>query len=172
MRILQLSSPSGTTGTTEHRMHYDSAYTKISADSGRDQGCPQSACGFSAVVDTELRSVMAQLCTHYDTGAKLFANLDDWCLWIKPQHLLQTIAAITTATRSVNLPYSPPRHKKGKALVRTPFHLSSKTRSHSHSVAWVDIFKSMETLSPALSFWESRPPWRKQHNVFRKLPPH
>ena len=60
-------------GTTEHRMHYDSAYTKISANSGVDQGCPLSACGFSAVVDPVLCSVRAQLCTHYDTGAKLFA---------------------------------------------------------------------------------------------------
>ena len=44
-----------------------------------------------------------QLCTHYDSGAKLFAYLDDWYLWIKPQYLLQTIAVITAATRSVNL---------------------------------------------------------------------
>ena len=50
-----------------------------------------------------LRSIMAQLCTHYDSGAKLFAYLDDWYLWIKPQFLLQTIAVITAATRSVNL---------------------------------------------------------------------
>ena len=91
------------TGTTEHRMHCDSAYTKISANSGMDQGCLLSASGFSAVVDPVLRSVMAQLCTHYDSGAKLFAHLDDWYLWIKPQYLLQTIAAITAATRSVNL---------------------------------------------------------------------
>ena len=91
------------TGTTEHRMHYDSAYTKITANSGVDQGCPLSACGFSAVVDPVLRSVMAQLCTHYDSGAKLFAYLDDWYLWIKPQFLPQTIAVITAATRSVNL---------------------------------------------------------------------
>ena len=28
------------TGTTEHRMHYDSAYTKISANRGVDQGMP------------------------------------------------------------------------------------------------------------------------------------
>ena len=83
----------------QHRMHYDSAYTKISVD----QGCPLSACGFSAVVDPVLRSIMAQLCTHYDSGAKLFAYLDDWYLWIKPQCLLQTIAVITAATRSVNL---------------------------------------------------------------------
>ena len=41
---------------------------------------------------------MAQLCTHYDSGAKLFAYLDDWYLWIKPQYLL-----LTAATRSVNL---------------------------------------------------------------------
>ena len=46
---------------------------------------------------------MTQLCTHYDSGAKLFADLDDQYLWIKPQFLLQTIAVITAATRSVNL---------------------------------------------------------------------
>ena len=33
------------TFTTEHRMHYESAYTKISAKSGVDRGCPLSACG-------------------------------------------------------------------------------------------------------------------------------
>ena len=43
------------TGTTEHRMHYDSAYTKISASSGVDQGCPLPTCGFSAAVDPVLR---------------------------------------------------------------------------------------------------------------------
>ena len=84
-------------------MHYDSAYTKISANSGVDQGCPLSTCGFSAAVDPVLRSVLAELCTHYDSGAKLFAYLDDWYLWIKPQFLLQTVAIITVATRSVNL---------------------------------------------------------------------
>ena len=91
------------TGTTEHRVHYDSAYTKITANSGVDQGCPLSACGFSAVVDPTLHSIMTELCTLYDSGAQLFAYLDDWYLWIKPQCLLQTIAVITTATRSVNL---------------------------------------------------------------------
>ena len=91
------------TGTTEHRMHSDSAYTKISANSGVDQGCPLSACGFSAVVDPVLRSVMKQLCTHYDSGAKLFAYLENWYLWIKPQCLLHTIFENTAATRSVNL---------------------------------------------------------------------
>ena len=62
-----------------------------------------STCGFSAVVDPVLRSVLANICTQYDSGAKLFAYLDDWQLWIKPQYLLQTIAIITVATRSVNL---------------------------------------------------------------------
>ena len=46
---------------------------------------------------------MAELCTLYDSGAQLFAYLDDWYLWIKPQCLLQTIAVITAATKSVNL---------------------------------------------------------------------
>ena len=91
------------TGTTEHRMHYESAYTKITANSGVDQGCPLSACGFSAVVDPTLHSIMAELCNLYDPGAQLFAYLDDWYLWIKPQCLLQTIAVITADTRSVSL---------------------------------------------------------------------
>ena len=76
------------TGTTEHRMHHDSAHTKISANSGVDQGCPLSTCGFSAAVDPVLRSVLPDICTQCDSGAKLFAYLDDWYLQIKPQYLL------------------------------------------------------------------------------------
>ena len=60
------------TGTTEHRRHYESAYTKITANSGVDQGCPLSACGFSAVVDPTLHSIMSELCNLYDSGAQLF----------------------------------------------------------------------------------------------------
>ena len=54
------------TGTTEHRMHYDSAYTKISANSGVGQGCPLSTCGFSAAIDPVLRSVLADICRQHD----------------------------------------------------------------------------------------------------------
>ena len=59
MRILQLSSPNGTLAPLS------------SANSGVDQGCPLSTCGFSAAVDPVLRSVLADICTQYDSGAKL-----------------------------------------------------------------------------------------------------
>ena len=95
------------TGTTERRMHYDSAYTKSSANSGVDQGCPLSTCGFSAATDIVLRSVLADICRQYDSGAKPFAYLDDRYSWIKPQYLLQTFALMTAATRSVNLVLQP-----------------------------------------------------------------
>ena len=65
------------TGTTEYRMHHDSAHTKISANSGVDQGCPLSTRGFSAVVDPVLQSALADICRLHDPGAKLFAYLDD-----------------------------------------------------------------------------------------------
>ena len=84
-------------------MHYDSAYTQMSANSGVDQGCPLSTCGFSADVEPVLRSTLADNCRLHGPGAKLIADMDDWYLWIKPQYLLQTIAAITEATKSVNL---------------------------------------------------------------------
>ena len=91
------------TGATEHRMHNDSAYTKISANSGVDQGCPLSTCGFSAAIDPVLLSVLADICRLHDSGTKLFAYLDDGYVWIKPQYLLQTFALMAAATRSVNL---------------------------------------------------------------------
>ena len=49
------------------------------------------------------QQLLTQHFTLYDSGAQLFAYLDDWYLWIKPQCLLQTIAGVTAATRSVNL---------------------------------------------------------------------
>ena len=110
------------TGTTEHRMHHDSANTKISANSGW---------------------IRVVLCQRVDSQLSLTLYFDQ--SW---------------------------RHKYGKVLARTPFHLNSKTKSHSPSVAWGDIYKSMVTLCPALLFWVSRPPWRQQHNAFRRLPPH
>ena len=160
------------TGTTEHRMHYDSAYTKITANSGVDQGCPLSACGFSAVVDPVLRSVTAQLCTHYDSGAKLFAYLDDRYLWIKPQCLLQTIAVITAATRSVNLALQSTKTHvwTGSCQDPIPPEIQDKVR---HTLSCLGGRLQIHGDSkPALLSWASRPPWRKQHNVFRKLPPH
>ena len=160
------------TGTTEHRMHYDSAYTKITANSGVDQGCPLSACGFSAVVDPILRSIMAQLCTLYDSGAKLFAYLDDWFLWIKPQCLLQTIAVITAATRSVNLALQSTKTQVWKGSCQDPIPPEFQDKvTLTLCCLGENTYKSTETLSPALSFWASRPPWRKQHNAFRKLLP-
>ena len=102
-------------------MHYDSAYTKISANSGVDQGCPLSTCGFSAVVDPVLRSVLADICTQYVFFAKLFALLDDWYLWIKPQYLLQTVAVFTAATRSVNLALQSTKTKVWPASIPPEF---------------------------------------------------
>ena len=90
------------TGTTEHRMHHDSAYTKISANSGVDQGCPLSTCGFSAASDPVLRFVLADIRGLHDAGAKLFAHLDDWNIWIHSTYC-RHFALMVAAARSVNL---------------------------------------------------------------------
>ena len=105
----------------------------------------------------------AQLCTQYDSGAKLFAHLDHWYLWIKPQYLLQTIAVITVATRSVNLAPQSTKTQVWKGSARTPFHVSSKT-SHTHT----QLLRRTST-NPwgHLLFWESRPPKTTQR--FQKI---
>ena len=104
------------TGTTEHRMHCDSAYTKITANSGVDQGCPLSACGFSAVVDPTLHSIMAELCTLYDSGAQLFAHLGGSS---RNASYRQLLLSQPLPDQSILL-YRPPKHKSGKALAKDP----------------------------------------------------
>ena len=150
-------------------MHYDSACTKISANSGVDQGCPLSTCGFSAAVDPYFGQFLR---TSARSTTRAPTSLPTWttctCGSNRSTYCRQLLPSQQPPDQST-LPYSPPRHR---SLAGTPFHLSSKTRSRSHSVALVDIYKFMATSSPALLLWESRPPWRRQYNAFRKLPPH
>ena len=157
------------TGTTEHRMHYDSAYTKITANSGVDQGCPLSACGFSAVVDPTLHSIMTELCTLYDPGAQLFAYLDDWYLWIKPHCLLQTIAVITAATRSVShaLQTTKTQIWRGSCQDPIPLEFQDKvTLTLSCLGGHLQIHGDTE---PTLLFWVNRLPWKKTTQRFQKI---
>ena len=84
MQTLQQSFPGGTQVQRNIECTMNRPTPKSLPTVGVDQGCPLSACGFSAVVDPTLRSIMAELCILYDSGAKLFAYLDDWYLWIKP----------------------------------------------------------------------------------------
>ena len=77
-------------------------------------------CGFSAATDPDLRYVLADICSQLDPGAKLFAYLDDWYLWIKPQYLLETLAVIAAATRSVNLELQPSKIQVWRASCQDP----------------------------------------------------
>ena len=95
------------TGSTTHRMHYDGSYAHIQANSGIDQGCPLSPCGFAAAVEPISRAILAETRSKLDDGAKLWAYLDDWYIWIKPQHITEAIELISTATRTTNLELQP-----------------------------------------------------------------
>ena len=69
---------------------------------------------------TVLRSVLADICRLHEPGAKLFANRDDWYVWIKRQHLIQTFALIAAAARSVNLELQPSKIQLWRASGRDP----------------------------------------------------
>ena len=129
-------------GTTEHRVHYDSAHTKISANSGVDQGCLLSTCGFSATIDSILRSVMADICRLLDPGAKLFAFLDDWYVWTNLSACYKHLLSSQLQPDQSTLSSSPPK----LPLVR-----NSKTKSHSHSVAgWTSTIHGDTEPSPVV----------------------
>ena len=148
-------------------MHYELAYTKITVNSGVDQGFPQSACGYFVVVDPTLHSIMAELCNLHDPGVSTIGT----CGWSRIVSYRQLRLSQLQQVQSI-LPHRQQKHKSGKALAKTQFQSSSKKRSRSHSVVWEDIYKSMEILTPAQLFWVSRLPWRKLHNAFRKSLPH
>ena len=111
------------TGTTEHRMHYDSAYTKISANSGVDLRRPLTPY-FGQLLRTFAHS-MIQAPNSFHTW------MNGTCGSNRSTHCRQSPVSQWPPDQST-LPYSPPRHWYGDPPARTPFHLSSKTRSHSH----------------------------------------
>ena len=88
-------------------MHYDGSYAHIQANSGIDQGCPLSPCGFAAAIEPISRAILTETRSKLDDGAKLWAHLDDWYIWIKPQHITEAIELISTATRTINLELQP-----------------------------------------------------------------
>ena len=86
------------TGSTTHRMHHDGGYAHIQANSGIDQGCPLSPCGFAAAVDPISQYILSETRRTLDNGAKLWAYLDDWYIWIKPQHIPAAIKLVANAS--------------------------------------------------------------------------
>ena len=108
------------TGTTTHRMHYDGSYAHIQDSSGIDQGCPLSPCGFAAAVDPISRYILTQTQLTLDSGAKLWAYLNDWYIWIKPQHIPAAIKPITNATLTINLELQPTKIQIWTASCTSP----------------------------------------------------
>ena len=48
------------TGSTTRRMYYDGSYAHIQDNSGIDQGCPLSPCGFAAAIEPISRAILAE----------------------------------------------------------------------------------------------------------------
>ena len=69
-------------------------------------------------------------CRLLDDGSKLFAYLDDWYLWIKPQCLDDALVS--------TLSFSPSKSRCGELIARTLSPKLSSTRSDPHSVALED----------------------------------
>ena len=161
------------TGTTEHRMHYDSAYTKITANSGVDQGCPSvSVWILSSLLTLYSRSVMAQLCTHYDSGAKLF--LPSWTIGTCGSNSSASyrLLLVITSCYQISQPCSTVHQNTSmERLLQDPIPPEFLDKVTLTLSCLEDIYKIPGDTEPSLSFWASRLPWRKQHNAFRKLLP-
>ena len=98
MRILQLSSPSGTPAPRSTGCTTILPTPKSAPTAGWIRVIPCQRVDFQLPL-TLYSGQFWRSFAHITT----FAHLDGWYLWIKPQCLPQTIAVITAATRSVNL---------------------------------------------------------------------
>ena len=116
------------TGATEHRMHCESACTKISANSGVDQGCPLSTCGFSAAIADfgQYKQIFADIMTRAPSSLPTWmtcicgSNLSACCQYLLSSQL-QPDQSISS--------FSPPKYRFGGPLARTqPPELQDKVR--------------------------------------------
>ena len=108
------------TGSTTHRVHYDGSYAHIHASSGIDQGCTLSPCGFAAAVDPVSQLILSETRIRLDGGAKLWAYLDDWYIWINPRHIPAAVELISNATRPINLELQPSKIQIWTASCQDP----------------------------------------------------
>ena len=130
-----------------------------------------SICGFRRPLTLHYGPVLADSRRQLDPGAKLFAYLDDWYVWIKPQDLLQTFALIAAATRSVNLELQPSNIQTWRASCQDPIppELQDKIKlTLSCLGGHLQIHGDIE-LSPIVPGCQIT--WKKPHNVSSGSPP-
>ena len=116
MRTLQLSFPPA----TEHRMHHDSAYTKISANSGvirvdlcRRVDSQRSLTPYSSLLWQTSAGYMIQVPSSLPTWTT------DTCGSNRSAYYRQSLSSQKPPHQST-LHYSPPRHKSGEAFCHDP----------------------------------------------------
>ena len=66
------------------------------------------------------RAILSETKSKLDSGAKLWAYLDDWYIWIKPQHMPAAIDLISGATRTINLELQPTKIQIWTASCNSP----------------------------------------------------
>ena len=94
--------------------------THTHANSGIDQGCPLLPCGFAAAAEPISRAILSETRSRLDGGAKRWAYLDDWYVWIKPRHIPAAIELISNATRAIDLELQPSKIQIWTASCQDP----------------------------------------------------
>ena len=92
----------------------------IQANSGIDQGYPLSPCGFAAAIEPIPRAILSETRSRFHGGAKVWAYLDDWYIWIEPRHITEAIELISTATRTIDLELQPTKIHIWTATCNSP----------------------------------------------------
>ena len=169
----QLSSPDGTLAPLSTGCTSSPPAPRATPTVVLTKGCSAPTCGLSAATDPVLQFVLADLCRLLDDGAKLFAHLDGWYLYIKLHCLNDALVLISATVRSVNLctpilqnpsvqgilpgPHLPRVARQGQTDAQLPRRTSSN---------------SGETASPVLWSLVNKPQWRKpRDDSVTLLPP-
>ena len=119
------------TGTTTHRTHHDGSYAHIQASSGIDQGCPLSPCGFAAAVDPISQYILTQTQRTLDSGAMLWAYLDD-CTSGSSLNTFQPASTWQAPPAPSTLNSNLLRYRSGQPLAPAPSRLLTWTKPSQH----------------------------------------
>ena len=93
-------------------------------------------------VVTEKRAAISEPPKLLASGAKLWAYLDDWYIWIKPQHIPAAFDLASCAPSTSN--WSPPRCGSGQPRAQNPSHPPSWIKPIPRWNAWAHISVTLE----------------------------
>ena len=120
------------TGSTTQGMHYDGSSAHIQGNSGIDQGCPLSPCGFAAAIEPISRAILAENQSKLDDGPNCGPIWTTGTSGSSHSTSQQASNSFPQQPGPSTWNYNPPRSKYGLTLATAQSHQLIRIRLRLH----------------------------------------